>query len=223
MLAAVVGDRNQALDVNSRQSIIAILYLAVVGPCVFILQPGFVQGLVEYLGLSEQAAGYVASAEMFGIATTTVLLSVIAERISWRNCLVASSLLCAAGNFASVGQTDPQLLAIIRFITGLGSGGLISLTFTMAGLTDRTDRNFGLIITWVLIYGALGLLVMPTAYHVVGMNGVLTVLRLCFAHHPCCLHSLSCRTRATRMRMPPNSGTIRRFVRRSSLDRHTYI
>ena len=178
MLAAVTGDRDQTLDVNSRRSIIAILYLAVVGPCVFILQPGFVQGLVEYLGLSEQNAGYVASAEMFGIAATTVLLSFISERISWRNCLVISSALCAVGNFASVGQNDPQVLAAVRFVTGVGSGGLISLTFTMAGLTDRTDRNFGLIITWVLIYGALGLLVMPTAYHVVGMNGVLTFFGL---------------------------------------------
>lgn len=178
MLAAVVGDRNGALDVNSRQSIVAILYLAVVGPCVFILQPGFVQGLVEYVGLSEQAAGYVASAEMFGIAATTVLLSIIAERVSWRNFLVASTVLCAGGNFASMGQTDAETLAIVRFVTGLGSGGLISLTFTMAGLTDRTDRNFGLIITWVLIYGAVGLLAMPTAYQVVGMNGVLAFFGL---------------------------------------------
>ena len=45
----------QALDVNSRQSIVAVLYLAVVGPCVFILQPGFVQGLVEYVGLSGES------------------------------------------------------------------------------------------------------------------------------------------------------------------------
>lgn len=178
MLAAVVGDRNGALDVNSRQCIVAILYLAVVGPCVFILQPGFVQGLVEYLGLSEQSAGYVTSAEMFGIAATTVLLSFVVERVSWRNFLVASTVLCAGGNFASVGQTDPEVLAVLRFVTGVGSGGLISLTFTMAGLTERTDRNFGLIITWVLIYGAIGLLVMPTAYQVIGMNGVLTFFGL---------------------------------------------
>lgn len=178
MLAAVVGDRSSALDVNSRQSIVAVLYLAVVGPCVFILQPGFVQGLVEYVGLGEQAAGYVASAEMFGIAATTVLLSLVAQRVSWRNFLVISVLLCAGGNFASIGQTDPQTLAMTRFVTGLGSGGLISLTFTMAGLTERTDRNFGLIIVWVLTYGALGLLLMPTAYQAIGMNGVLAFFGL---------------------------------------------
>ena len=61
-------------DVNSRRTIIAIVFLAVVGPCVFILQPGFVQGLVAYLSFSEQQAGLIAPAEMFGLAATTVLL-----------------------------------------------------------------------------------------------------------------------------------------------------
>ncbi len=85
MIAAIIGDRQQHVDVNSRRSIIAIVYLAVVGPCVFILQPGFVQGLVENLGLTEQQAGFIASAEMFGLATTTVLLSFISSKITWRH------------------------------------------------------------------------------------------------------------------------------------------
>jgi MFS family permease len=178
MLAAVIGDKNKPVDVNSRQCIVAIVYLAVVGPCVFILQPGFIQGLVEYLGMTEQQAGEIAAAEMFGLAATTVLLSFVSERFAWRNFLFVSVLVCSLGNFASIGQTDPGTLAVIRFITGLGSGGLISLTFTMAGLTERTDRNFGYIVSWVLIFGAIGLLVMPSTYHLVGMNGVLVFFGL---------------------------------------------
>jgi len=164
---------DRLIDVNSRQGLVAIIYVAVVGPCVFILQPGFIQGLVAYVGVNEQQAGLIASAEMFGIAATTVLLAMGAQRFSWRKLLGISVFTCALGNFATVGQSDPQTLAIIRFITGLGSGGLISLTFTMTALTERTDRNFGYIITWVLTFGALGMLAMPSAYKLVGMNGVL--------------------------------------------------
>jgi predicted MFS family arabinose efflux permease len=178
MLAVLTGDKNAVIDVNSRRCIVAIVYLAVVGPCVFILQPGFIQGLVEYLGMTEQQAGQIAAAEMFGLATTTVLLSLFAERVTWRNVLVLCAAICMFGNFASMGQSDPQTLGIIRFITGLGSGGLISLTFTMAGLTERTDRNFGFIVSWVLIYGAFGMLLMPSAYHLLGMNGVLAFFGL---------------------------------------------
>ena len=173
MLAAITGDRQHRVDVNSRRSIIAIVYLAVVGPCVFILQPGFVQGLVEYLGLTEQQAGYIAAAEMFGLATTTVLLSFISSKVTWRNFVAICIFVCVIGNLASLGQSDFETLAAMRFITGLGSGGIISLTFTMMGLTQRSDRNFGYIIVWVLTYGAFGLLLMPMAYATVGMNGVL--------------------------------------------------
>ncbi len=173
MIAAIIGDRQQPVDVNSRRSIIAIVYLAVVGPCVFILQPGFVQGLVENLGLTEQQAGFIASAEMFGLATTTVLLSFISSKITWRKFVAICIVVCVLGNLASLGQTDFNTLAGIRYVTGLGSGGIISLTFTMMGLTERSDRNFGYIIVWVLTYGAFGLLLMPMAYTTVGMNGLL--------------------------------------------------
>lgn len=163
-------------DINARSSIVAIIYLAVIGPCLFILQPGYVQGLVEYLGLTETQAGYVASAEIFGIALTTIALIYLTNRFDWRMISIISLVIAAAGNLLSINQTDPQSLGALRFITGMGSGGVISITFTMAGLTEKTDRNFGAIVFWVLIYGALGLLVMPTIYHGVGMNGLLILL-----------------------------------------------
>lgn len=165
-------------DINSRRSIIAIVFLAVVGPCVFILQPGFVQGLVVYLGFSEQQAGLIASYEMFGIAAATVLMSVISSRIDWRRFVMICLAVCVVGNLGSIGQTDFETLAVIRFATGLGSGGIISLTFTMMGLTERADRNFGYIIVWVLTYGAFGLLLMPSAFSSIGMNGVLVFFAL---------------------------------------------
>jgi len=173
MLTLITGEPQHAVDVNSRSSIRAIVYLAVIGPCVFILQPGFVQGLVEILGFTEQQAGYIASAEMFGLATTTVLLSFISSRVAWRKFVAICILVCTLGNLASLGQSDFETLAALRFITGLGSGGVISLTFTMMGLTQRADRNFGYIIVWVLTYGAFGLLLMPMAYESIGMNGLL--------------------------------------------------
>jgi predicted MFS family arabinose efflux permease len=173
MISVITGDPQHRVDINSRQSIVAIVYLAVVGPCVFILQPGFVQGLVAHLGLSEQQAGLIASAEMFGLAATTVLLSFVSTKVTWRKFTMICLFICVLGNLASLGQSDFNTLRVIRFITGLGSGGIISLTFTMMGLTERSDRNFGYIVVWVLTYGAFGLLLMPQAYATVGMNGVL--------------------------------------------------
>ncbi len=68
------------IDVNRTRSIASIIYLAVVGVCVFIIQPGFVQGLVETLAMSPEQAGYIASAEMWGLAASTILLNFISHK-----------------------------------------------------------------------------------------------------------------------------------------------
>ena len=176
---AIALGSSEPIDVNSRKSIFAVIYLAVIGPCVFIVQPNFVgDGLISILGFSEKQAGDIAAAEMWGIALTTVLLIPLATRVSWRLFSLVSIVLCGLGNLASIGQTEFTTLAITRFVTGLGSGGLISLTFTMMGLTDRADRNFGFIIVWVLTYGGLGALLMPSAFTTIGMTGVLVFFGL---------------------------------------------
>jgi MFS family permease len=61
----------------------------------------------------------------------------------------------------------------LRFIAGLGAGSLVSLSFAIVGLTSNPDRNFGLLIMWVLTYGAIVLWAMPSAYAFAGMGGAL--------------------------------------------------
>jgi len=165
-------------DVNSRRTLFAALYMAVIGPEVFIVQPGFVLGMVQYLGFSEQAAGDIASTEMWGIAITTVVMTFFAARFNWRRVLTGSLLVMAIGNLASISTHDPAMFSVWRFIAGLGAGGIVSLSFTVVGLTRNPDRNFGWLIMWVLIYGAVVLLAMPSAYKLIGMDGVLVFFAL---------------------------------------------
>ena len=151
----------------------AAFLIGVIGPEVFIVQPGFVQGLVEYMNYSEQAAGYVMALEMFGVATTTVLLTFFSSIVDWRKALVAGLLLMFAANAACTLTSDPLHWQVLRFSAGLGAGVLVSLGFAIVGLTAKPDRNFGLLIMWVLTYGALVLWLMPSAYEMGGMNAVL--------------------------------------------------
>ena len=170
---AAGGAGAQTVDLNSTRGLASTILLGVIGPEVFIVQPGFVQGLVQNVGFSEQGAGYTASVEMFGIAATTVALAFLAHRLDWRKLLYASLLLMFVSNAACAFVHDLNTFAVLRVFAGLGAGGIITLTFTAIGLTRSVDRNFGLLIMWVLIYGAVGLLVMPAAFRLIGMSGVL--------------------------------------------------
>ncbi|MAQ09452.1 MAG: hypothetical protein CMQ11_06430 [Gammaproteobacteria bacterium] len=164
---------NPAIDINSGISLFSTIYLGIIGAAVFIVQPGFVQGLVEFYGFSEQEVGYIASAEIWGIALTTLLLAFGGHRYSWQKILKCSLILFVLGNLVSLTATSMLSFGALRFITGLGSGGMVSLTFTIIGITAKADRNFSLLIMGVLTYGAFGLWSMPAAFEAVGMNGVI--------------------------------------------------
>ena len=180
-----------SVNVNSNVALLSAIYLSVIGAAVFIVQPGFVQGLVEFYGFNEQQAGYIASAEIWGLALTTVVLALGGHNYSWQRIFRLSIVLFVLGNLASTLTDERFAFSVLRFITGLGSGGLVSLTFTIIGLTRLPDRNFGFLIMGVLTYGALGLWVFPTALALVGLKGIIIFFALfgasgwlCLSHVP---------------------------------------
>jgi predicted MFS family arabinose efflux permease len=167
-----------AVTVSHPWRLTAAILVSCIGAEVFIIQPGFVQGLVQSLGFDEQRAGYAASIEVWGITATTLLMTFFSHRFNWRSVTVVSLLIMAATNLGSVFAADQTLFLVLRFLCGAGAGSLISLGFTVVGLTDKPDRNFGYLIMWVLLYGAIGLYLMPAAFAWNGMRGVLIFLTL---------------------------------------------
>lgn len=166
-----------ALDVsNSRWRVTAAILVSCIGAEVFIIQPGFVQGLVQYLGFDERTAGYAASIEVWGITATTLLMTFFSHRFNWRTVVVVSLIVMALSNVLCLAVDDRNLLLGLRFLCGMGAGSLISLGFTVVGLSNKPDRNFGYLIMWVLLYGAVVLYVLPAAFAWNGMTGLLVFL-----------------------------------------------
>ena len=160
MIKAILGDKS-SVDLDSRRTLWSVFLVGVIAPEVFIVQPGFVQGLVEYMGFDDQGAGKVVSAEMWGLAATTILMTFVAHRVNWRNVVFGSLIVMFLANVACTLTTDVSTFVALRFIAGLGAGSLVSLSFAAVGLTKNPDRNFGLLIMWVLTYGAIVLWAMP--------------------------------------------------------------
>ena len=172
MIRTILGD-NEIVDLNSKRTLYSMFLIGVIAPEVFIVQPGFVQGLVEYLGFDDQGAGKVVSAEMWGLAATAILMTFIAHRVNWRSVVLGSLVTMFIANAACTLTTDVQTFVMLRFVAGLGAGSLVSLSFAAVGLTRQPDRNFGLLIMWVLTYGAIVLWAMPAAYESLGFDGVI--------------------------------------------------
>lgn len=158
---------------EARLRLVAAILVGVIGPEVFIVQPGFVQGLVQNLGFDDQGAGYAASIEVWGITATTLVMTFFSHRFNWRKVITGSLLVVAVANAACIAVHSKGAFVALRFLAGAGAGSLISLSFTTVGLTENPDRNFGYLIMWVLLYGAIVLYVMPAAYAWSGMTGPL--------------------------------------------------
>ncbi|MEO5597540.1 MAG: MFS transporter [Novosphingobium sp.] len=94
----------------------------------FIVQPAEVEGLTLDLKLSDSAANALVGYEMTGIAVTTIILAIIGHRWNWRHLLVISLVVGVFGDLLSAAFTHSPLLAAGRAISGLGHGGLISLS-----------------------------------------------------------------------------------------------
>ncbi len=169
---------HEQTELTSTRMLLAAMLIVVIGMAVFIVQPGFVQGLVEYAGFSDKQAGYIASAEMFGIALATVGMSFLVKKVSWRRLCYCALMVVILGNTASAFNTGFDTFSLLRFIVGLGSGVLISLGYAIVGLTNNPDRNFSFMIVLVLLYSALILLAMPMAYAAIGMQGILIFFTL---------------------------------------------
>lgn len=159
-------------SVNSTATIVSGIALGTIGVLSFIVQPGLVQGFVTQLGLSEADANHLAFMEMLGIAIATYLSAVLTRVVNWRGLLAAALVTAMLGNILSMSFLQSPLLGAARFVTGLGEGIIISLSFTIIGLTQRTERNLALYLVLLLTYGALGLWVMPSAFEMVGLSGI---------------------------------------------------
>lgn len=164
-------EAHQKTPMDRRFAVTAATVFGIIPVLVFIIQPGYVQGLVDLAGLTGSEAGYVASAEMTGYAATVIALSFLSHRLPWHPMLIGFVLIQALGNAACLFGTDTWLLASARFVAGLGAGGLSSLAFTAIGMTRDPDRQFGFFIMWILGYGAVGLFGLPSLFSVVGLPG----------------------------------------------------
>lgn len=164
---------DRAIDVNSPSTILAGVLLGTVGVLSFIVQPGLVQGYASTFGIGEDAANFLASAEGFGITGGTFAAAFASRKVNWRWIVLSALLLAGLGNIVSAGLKAPDaVFSAVRFVTGLGEGGIIAMSFSVIGLTRRIERNLAFYLILLLTYGAFGLMAMPSALSSIGLSGI---------------------------------------------------
>lgn len=140
---------------------IFLAFLASAGLFYVNIMPTIVSGLIDALGFTNQQAGNVASANMYGAAAGALFIVFLIKKLNWQ--LVATLFLTAliTIDFLSMKLTDPTILVIIRFLHGFIGGMLVGTGFSLIARTTQPDRTFGVLLFVQFGFGGLGIMIIP--------------------------------------------------------------
>jgi len=158
--------------------IAAVMWLVVIGTLAVVVLPGLVGGFVDHLGFSEQAAGIVAAAQLFGTAFGLLIPTFCMTRLNLRlTILFALVLVLACDLLSAAAARDAGVLSLVRFAAGAGAGVVLGVAIGIISAMRNPDAMFGWGLVAQFTVGGAGLYLLPGLLGSVGMQGVF----LCFA------------------------------------------
>lgn len=151
----------------------AAILLSCAGIFMVFGMPFFVGGLISELGFTQAQANLISSAEIAGMALSSLLGAAWIGRFNWRHVALFALFAVLAGNLLSFYVENFQVLVATRFITGLvGHGTAFALGVAAIGNTSQPDRNFGFTIASQVAMGALTALIVPKIIAIYGIAGM---------------------------------------------------
>lgn len=177
---------------DSLRTILAAILPATVAGTPITVQPGFVQGMIDFRQLSEAQAGYIASAEVTGLMVATVIFAFIGRRLPWQRFYALGLLVITIGNLASIFGDTTEMLAVCRIATGIGAGIVTAIGFAAIAETRDPTRNFGWMVASIIGYSGVVLLLLPSLFDLGGYDALLigyaAVSLLCLPLVPSLVH-----------------------------------
>jgi len=160
------------VDPNGIFARIMLAFLTTAGIFYINIMPAVVSGLKEGLAFTNQQAGFVSSANLYGAAIGALTAVFLIKRINWRTWSYVLLTTLIAIDSACIFIENPNMMIAIRFIHGLTGGLLVGIGFGIISRTSEADKTFGylLFIQWGL--GGLGLMYLPELVPVYGTTAL---------------------------------------------------
>lgn len=151
---------------------VLLAFLATAGLFYVNIMSAIVAGIADGLGVSEQQAGWVGSANVYGAAAGALLAVFIVKRVAWRPAAIIALLSLISIDIASSYLTSIDMLVGVRFLHGLIGGGLVGIAFGVVSRTRSPDRVFGMLLAVQFGLGGLGVMLLPPLAPIYGTQAL---------------------------------------------------
>lgn len=149
------------VDPNGIWASVMLAFLTTAGIFYINIMPAVVSGLKEGLGFTNQQAGFVSSANLYGASLGALAAVFLIKHIDWKRWSYVLMGLIIAIDLICIVISNPWIMIATRAVHGLVGGLLVGIGFGIISRTASPDRTFGylLFIQWGL--GGLGLMYLP--------------------------------------------------------------
>ena len=163
-----------AVEVNSFSTIASVVVASGVALFALYTGPLLLGEYMSKLAVNESQAGFIISMEMAGLTLGSVIFFAISH-FNWRRILSASLGLMIVANMALMLVENLPVFLVCRFIAGLGSGMVMTLTIQVVGMMQDPDRVYGMWTLGQLSLGTLGLMFFPAVIEISNINTVFLI------------------------------------------------
>lgn len=125
------------------------------------IMPAIVDGLIQALGYSNQQAGTVGSANMYGAAFGALAIVFVIKRLDWQAIALTFLLALIVLDLVSIFLASPGVMTPLRFLHGLIGGALTGTGFSVIARTREPDRTFGVLLFVQFGLGGVGVMFIP--------------------------------------------------------------
>jgi predicted MFS family arabinose efflux permease len=161
-------DNFRKVGPNSMAARVFLSFLATAGMFYVNILPALVDGLITALGFTNQQAGAVASANIYGAAAGAFLIVFLVKHLNWQWTALALLLGLIACDVASIYVDQPDTMVDLRSLDGFIGGTLVGLSYAVFSRTEHPDKTFGVLLFVQFGLGGLGVMVLP---YLVGLFG----------------------------------------------------
>lgn len=137
---------------------------------VFLILPSYI-GALAGLGFNDNQLGYLASMDLAGITTASLISVLFIKKINWRILSLTSLIALIGLNMFCINQNDYPSLLTLRFCSGVAGGLVLVISYSVISASRDPDRNIAIFVATQVLFQTIGFLCVPQLTENWGVNG----------------------------------------------------